>query len=89
MTRELPSWKCHKTVQADRIASYEMLDHGGRMRWTMVLDCGAEVLADAGYMTRVKGGDPVGGYFVRYADGYESWSPAQAFEDGYTKEMEG
>lgn len=24
-----------------------------------------------------------GGYFVRYADGYESWSPAEAFESGY------
>jgi hypothetical protein len=26
----------------------------------------------------------VGGYFVVYADGYESFSPAQAFEEGYT-----
>lgn len=26
----------------------------------------------------------VGGYFVQYADGYKSWSPAQAFEEGYT-----
>lgn len=26
----------------------------------------------------------VGGYFVLYADGYESFSPAQAFEEGYT-----
>ena len=25
-----------------------------------------------------------GGYYVRYADGYESWSPADAFEGGYT-----
>lgn len=25
----------------------------------------------------------IGGYFVRYADGYESWSPAEAFESGY------
>ena len=23
------------------------------------------------------------GYFVRYADGYESWSPKEAFEDAY------
>lgn len=27
--------------------------------------------------------DLVGGYLVRYADGYESWSPAEAFESGY------
>ena len=26
-----------------------------------------------------------GGYYVRYEDGYESWSPAEAFEGGYTK----
>lgn len=28
----------------------------------------------------------IGGYFVRYADGYTSWSPAEAFEKGYTKD---
>ena len=28
-----------------------------------------------------KNGEP--GYTVRYADGYESWSPAKAFEDAY------
>lgn len=26
-----------------------------------------------------------GGYYVVYADGYKSWSPAQAFEEGYTR----
>lgn len=26
----------------------------------------------------------VGGYVVRYEDGYTSFSPAKAFEDGYT-----
>lgn len=26
----------------------------------------------------------VGGYWVQYADGYQSWSPANAFESGYT-----
>jgi hypothetical protein len=26
-----------------------------------------------------------GGYFVVYADGYQSFSPAQAFEEGYTR----
>jgi len=29
--------------------------------------------------------DPkAGGYYVVYPDGYESWSPAEAFESGYT-----
>jgi hypothetical protein len=26
-----------------------------------------------------------GGYYVVYKDGYKSWSPAEAFESGYTK----
>ena len=26
-----------------------------------------------------------GGYFVVYKDGYESYSPAEAFEEGYTR----
>ena len=25
------------------------------------------------------------GYYVRYQDGYESWSPAPAFEEGYRR----
>lgn len=27
----------------------------------------------------------IGGYYVVYADGYKSWSPADVFEAGYTK----
>jgi hypothetical protein len=27
----------------------------------------------------------IGGSYVRYEDGYESFSPAAAFESGYTK----
>lgn len=26
-----------------------------------------------------------GGYYVKYQDGYDSFSPAEAFEDGYTE----
>ena len=27
----------------------------------------------------------VGGYYVQYQDGYESYSPAEAFESGYSR----
>lgn len=30
----------------------------------------------------VDGADP--GYYVRYVDGYESWSPTKAFDEGYS-----
>lgn len=32
-----------------------------------------------------KHGPQVGGYYVQYEGGYESWSPAQAFEEGNTR----
>jgi hypothetical protein len=35
-----------------------------------------------GYVEKHK--PQVGGYFVQYADGYKSFSPAQVFEEGYT-----
>ena len=28
-------------------------------------------------------GGPVGGYYILYPDGYQSWSPPEAFEEGY------
>lgn len=38
---------------------------------------------DADFLRKHK---PVaGGYFVQYADGYKSFSPAKAFEEGYTR----
>ena len=38
---------------------------------------------DAKYLQRHK--PEVGGYYVVYDDGYKSWSPAKAFEEGYTR----
>lgn len=37
---------------------------------------------DADYMAKHK--PEIGGYFVQYDDGYSSFSPAKAFEEGYT-----
>lgn len=31
----------------------------------------------------------IGGYFIRYDDGYESYSPKEAFESGYAREDAG
>jgi hypothetical protein len=38
---------------------------------------------DADYVAKHK--PHAGGYYVQYADGYTSFSPAQAFEEGYTR----
>jgi hypothetical protein len=80
----LPHWTSHKEVQADRIV--EVLDGAGLalMRWRLA--CGAVVDVDELLASRVPLNTPsVGGYFVLYADGYRSWSPAAAFDAGYTR----
>jgi hypothetical protein len=50
------------------------------------LNGGESVSVPLAYLGRVKGGEPIGGYFVQYEDGYQSWSPAAAFEAGYLPE---
>lgn len=79
----LPRWKCHKEVTAARIKAIS--DFGELAR--LIVDLGANVdgyvHVSAEYMNKHK---PMpGGYFVRYADGYESYSPPEAFESGYTR----
>lgn len=78
----MPRYQCHKKVWALKISNDP---------W--VTKDGATVeFADAGYapmklppemFARYK---PVAGdYYVVYDDGYKSFSPAKAFEEGYTR----
>lgn len=79
-------YQCHKIVEAAKILALARLDDGviqlelDDHEIIQLEEEGAYKLpAFAG--PRVEGGDL--GYFVRYAGGYESWSPTTAFEDGY------
>jgi hypothetical protein len=79
--REMPWYQCHKLVHALKIK--HIVSH---------IDGGAEItpqeeeyagfVVDAEYMR--KHVPSSGGYYVVYADGYKSFSPAEAFEQGYT-----
>lgn len=73
----MQSFKCHKTVQAGKIISI----NPSAEAFDLLLDSD-RVMVPKAYME--KHSPEVGGYFVRYEDGYESYSPAQAFEAGYT-----
>jgi hypothetical protein len=76
---KLPHWKCHKEVdgfQIDRIVGNSLIS----------ADANVYVIVTADYMEKHK--PFVGGYFVQYLDGYQSFSPAAAFEDGYSKVAE-
>jgi hypothetical protein len=88
----LPEWLCHKRVRAAKITAIVCLEPD---------IIGERELHEAGYRIEhnepsaphvfvghafiAKHNPQVGGYFVRYEDGYESYSPAAAFEGGYTR----
>jgi len=75
----LRKYRSHKVVEAAKITG--VFDEP--VRW--FLNGGPDMIAPSlALMERVPGRSPIGGYYVRYADGYESWSPAEAFEEGYT-----
>ena len=78
----MPSYKSHKVVQALKIKLIELKDDGGMVFWP-VEEGYDPVPLDPAYV--VKHAPVSGGYYVVYADGYESWSPAKAFEEGYKR----
>lgn len=73
---EIPKYTCHKQVRAAKITSFSGL--------TLILgEIGGKIEKDINWHTKHK--PEVGGYFITYEDGYASYSPAKAFEEGYTK----
>jgi hypothetical protein len=84
----MPKYKSHKTVWALKISDVKG-DGEGENRETdgsaiLVTEPGfAPIKVDADYVS--KHNPRAGGYYVVYEDGYKSWSPAEAFEAGYTR----
>ena len=75
--RSLPRYRCHKTVSALKIRSLS----GTRLSFE---DEGyAPIDVPLEWIT--KHSPHAGGYLVVYEDGYRSFSPAAAFEQGYTR----
>lgn len=79
-SKEMPWYRCHKVVQALKI------------RDVMNLRDGRGIIApqEEGFRPFIvstvfmqKHDPKEGGYYVVYKDGYQSYSPAEAFEDGY------
>lgn len=88
----LTKYLCHKVVEAAKIhalhrstpgdgqpSSVEVEESGGRL---MVPERVGDAILEANEAGLPPGADL--GYVVRYADGYVSWSPTAAFEDGYS-----
>lgn len=88
----MPTYRSHKEVRALKIKSIDF-DYDKAVLEGRETDGSAIITPeDEGYSPfRVNSEyihkhDPkAGGYYVVYEDGYESWSPAKAFEQGYTR----
>ncbi len=88
---EMPRYRCHKDVHALKIVAVQM-DAADARAENRETDGSALLLFGPPYAPlRVtaewlrKHTPEVGGYYVAYKDGYTSFSPADAFETGYTQ----
>lgn len=79
----LPKYKSHKEVWAGKIAAIHYTGNGGALLQMEDEEVQDFIRVTPAYVA--KHNPLVGGYYVLYADGYESWSPADAFESGYTR----
>lgn len=80
----LPKYKSHKIIEAVKINSIEWGGYGS----AVIQYSGGQHKTEYRYLEKYYGDEryPIDlGYYVRYEDGYESWSPTKAFEEGYTK----
>lgn len=75
---QMDRYKSHKEVYAFQIVRIEAGDS-----FSSLIGDRCSVTVDQAYLEKHQ--PQVSGYYVKYVDGYESWSPAEAFEDGYTK----
>ena len=83
---QLPQYRSHKVVGAFMIGSIVINFDETEIKLIPAL---AEVRALVPFVIvgdeyYEKHNPQISGYYVRYEDGYESWSPAAAFEFGYT-----
>ena len=79
----MPQYKCHKIVRALKIKTVEIEQDRSRGVIAFEEDGFPEFSMDASFLRKH---DPeAGSYFMVYADGYMSISPAKAFEEGYTE----
>lgn len=82
-SREMPKYQCHKQVWALKIkavAEGQSNDEFDILQFEEAGYAPLSVSADWHFKHKPE----AGGYYVVYEDGYKSYSPASAFESGYT-----
>ncbi len=89
---QMPQYQCHKKVWALKIKEV-ILDTDLARQKNRETTGGATIVPEDGVFApfQVNGeyvrkhNPQADGYYVVYEDGYKSWSPAETFENGYTK----
>lgn len=78
-----PEYQSHKKVRAIKVTNEEPQPSG----WDVFTDDGGMTHVSTDFFNRhiPDAGTFAGGYLIKYPDGYLSWSPAEAFEMGYTR----
>lgn len=94
----MPEYQCHKKVWALKIkevviAPLPTIAELEKMLGDHVAEAVGGFIVPEGHFAPIavlttwlnKHSPKAGGYLVFYRDGYQSYSPAEAFEDGYTR----
>lgn len=82
LAQQLPRYICHKKVYALKIKAITLSKESVEI--TPEDENFASFPVSNKYFE--KHAPEVGGYYVMYQDGYQSYSPARAFEEGYTRD---
>jgi hypothetical protein len=82
---ELPKYRSHKEVEALKIAAISQQSDGS-LFITPEDEGHAPFDVPVKFVPKHRDGVPeVGWYWVKYDNDYQSFSPAKAFEEGYTR----
>lgn len=81
---KLPVWKCHKVVRAARIEQISTTTGPDAVRTLHLKGTNETWAAHVDNKIWSRFVPALGDYLVAYEDGYVSFSPAKAFEEGYT-----
>jgi hypothetical protein len=81
---EMPRYRSHKRVHALRIAAIEI--HPDGSAYIAPADPGyAPFRTRPEWAGRFHGNEADPGVYVVYEDGFTSWSPTKAFDEGYSR----
>lgn len=84
---QMPKYRCHKEVWALKIKSVDQIGCDTTTDENPIVRVTFEegIFLPRNFNLHGKPTPVAGSYLVVYRDGYESFSPAKEFEDGYTR----